>query len=64
MGIQKEHHQLLSQFTTDYNLEPIVPRLSVIIKESLNNSLLKILSRNDINTLLYNLVHDFIYNPP
>jgi hypothetical protein len=41
MGIQKEYHQLLSQFTTDYNLEPITSRLSAIIKESLNNSSLK-----------------------
>ena len=35
MGIQKEHHQLLTQFTTEYDLQPIATHLSTIIKESL-----------------------------
>ncbi len=35
MGIQKEHHQLLAQFTTEYDLQPIASYLSTIIKESL-----------------------------
>ncbi|MHC5859075.1 hypothetical protein, partial [Nostoc sp.] len=35
MGIQKEHHQLLTQLTTEYDLQPIATHLSTIIKESL-----------------------------
>ncbi len=35
MGIQKEHHQLLTQFTAEYDLQPIASHLSTIIKESL-----------------------------
>lgn len=38
MGIQKEHHQLLATFTTEYDLQPIASRLSTIIKESLANN--------------------------
>jgi len=37
MGIQKEHHQLLAQFTAEYDLQPIASHLSAIIKESLES---------------------------
>jgi hypothetical protein len=35
MGIQKEHHQQLAEFTAEYDLQPIASRLSAIIKECL-----------------------------
>ena len=35
MGIQKEHHQQLAEFTAEYDLQPIASHLSGIIKECL-----------------------------
>lgn len=65
MGIQKEHHQLLAKFTTEYDLQPIASRLSTIIKESLaNNPSIKCREGTILVPNECHLVCSSLYYPP